>query len=115
MIPVDWVGFGVFDKPRHRQWVYPPGLSVYIRRTQRFLSKEFVSTLEIGSVEAAKPGTGAFTEWLPAFEEAADKFGCIPFIENVMTPRFREFWEGRGYLRVPTAMPDFCYYRPLRG
>ena len=97
--------------PVPNAWVKPEGLEVYVRRGQKLIEGKVQPTLEIANVRANQIGTGALTRWVPEFESLADKLGRIVFVENVLNPRFREFWSRRGYVLRP-HLHDFCYWRP---
>lgn len=97
-----------------RSYVKHPGFSsLYVRLTKRFLGGNLVEpVLDIASLEAKKPGRGAFTElhnWLrKEFPE------LWIYIEIVHNERFREKLLRMGYT-LQKSGESFCYYMPPEG
>ena len=78
----------------NRMWLQSPKMQVYVRKSNR-LYPNMTRTLDIASieVEGEHRGQGIFT----AFLSEAEQMGVPIYIENVLQPDFRKFFENRGY------------------
>ena len=84
-------------------WFAVPGhhLRVYARfKGWRVIEGRWVDTIELSTIDCAKPGKGHFTAWLPEFEDFGKYLGRAVYVENVMLPRFKSFWSKRGYTAI---------------
>lgn len=90
-------------------WIYERSLSVYIRRSNRFLSDKSVPALDIASVEVDQKyrGMGIFTSFLNRFEAAASELNRAVFVENILNARLVTFLMNRGYIKYPGSV-DIC-------
>lgn len=83
--------------PRGRAWIVVPGLQVYVRLTQRYLNGQLWDTLDLATLQADEPGSGALSTWMPEVESFADDMSRIIYVENVINERLRDWLERRGY------------------
>ena len=90
-------------------WVHERDLSVYVRRSMRFIGKEAVKCLDIASVEVneKRRGCGIFKEFLARFEVEAKNLNRAVFVESILEPRLLQFLFKRGYIKHPHST-DIC-------
>lgn len=86
-----------------RSWITDGGLNIYVRKAQHILFHEDASEqvrrcLDFATIEAHEPGNGALRSMLPHFLSLAADADLWLRIENVMVPRFQEFWRKHGFL-----------------
>jgi GNAT superfamily N-acetyltransferase len=97
-------------------WIYDaaPHLDVYVRHAKRMVDGKLVEMFDIASIEVVDGhrGQGIFTSFLNAAEELIlpDK---IIFIENVLDPRFQEFFRKQGYIDWGPRQLD-CFIKRKR-
>lgn len=77
-------------------------MDLYIRRAYRIVeSQTYNNVLDLANLKVRHDvqGTGVFTRYLPVIEQIAKQHGCSGiFIENIMEPRFAEFFKRNGYV-----------------
>ena len=102
--------------PERNSWVKIPGLRIYLRKATHLIHTEgepvMIQCIDLASLEATKPGKGAFTRFLVDFEDYVDTLyrEKAIYIENVMSDRFASFFERRaGY--IACNAPDRCFLR----
>lgn len=90
-------------------WIHERDISIYIRRSVRFIDNEAIPCLDIGSVEVVEKhrGIGIFTSFLNRFEEASKKLNRVVFIESILNARLVSFLARRGYVKHPHSV-DIC-------
>ena len=101
------------DKGIRNMWVREKGFSsLYVRLCRRYIHGNVVSNvLDIASVEASKPGNGAFTKLI---ERIRKRYPYLTiYIENVLNPRFAVKIMHLGFQRdntTPDELPS--YFKP---
>jgi hypothetical protein len=96
---------------RQRRHLQEPEFSyLYVRYTGRYiLGKACQPVLDIASIEARKPGKGAFTRLLQQIRTSHPELPI--FIEAVINPRFGDKLKALGFQDVgPDLSP--CFYMP---
>lgn len=92
------------SRRRYNRWVFFPehGASLYYRCTTRYLDGALRDTFDLAtiSIEENSRGRGGFTEILGKIEELVDKHNRYLYVENILMPRFQEFFWKRGYTRI---------------
>lgn len=88
------------DQPYKNQWVkHPEFKSLYVRK-----GKSYGNAIQIASIEARKPGKGAFTRLIAWLRE---NYPDRPiFLENILNERFEAHLMKVGF--VPADFPT-CY------
>lgn len=94
-----------------RAHVARPGFStLYVRISQRqLLGRLWKPVLDLSSLEARKPGKGAFKK---LFKHLRDKYKGLPlYVENVLNPRFEVGLRKMGFVDLG---PDYspCFFLP---
>ena len=85
--------------PMRNQWIREKDISIYVRKSVRYLNEEYFHCLDIASVEVdeGKRGEGIFKQFLLRFERTAKECGRVSFIENVQNLRLRDYLLKEGY------------------
>jgi len=93
----------LFHTKLQNVWIREPHISVYIRRSVRFIGDKSIPCLDIGSVEVDEnfQGQGVFTTFLERFECEAKQLNRAVFIESILTHRFQKYLASQGYTPVP--------------
>jgi hypothetical protein len=73
----------------------PCVIKLYVRWARRYINDVRVQCLDIVSVEVMPEGKGLFTELLTWIEQT--NWPCVLYVENVLSHRFQQFFEKRGY------------------
>ena len=106
-----WINFDIFVNSDHirNTWIYERDISIYVRRSQRFIDGKVIPCLDIGSVEVIEKhrGIGIFTSFLNRFEEAAKKLNRAVFVESILEPRLVSFLNRREYTNYRLST-DLC-------
>lgn len=94
-------------------------VKVYLRRSARNKpgTKEFYSALDIANVDITPPGQGTFTRLLADITQLAIEYGFLAlYVENVLDPRFANFFRKRGWLEVNSDpfSPSFFFMLPAQ-
>ena len=92
-------------------WIREPHISVYVRRSIRFIGDKSIPCLDIGSVTVDEKfqGRGVFTAFLERFEHEAEQLNRAVFVESILEPRLRKFLLSEGYSFVPNTMEANMY------
>ena len=78
------------------RWLFTDDMKIYLRNRSYRMG---ITILDIGSVEVFRPGCGLFKKLLPVLLEKACKAGVDGvYIENVLTPRFADFFRRQGWI-----------------
>lgn len=90
--------------PDTNTWLKYVEAEVYVRKSVRFFQGEEYGRpcLDMASVSVYRSKDqckGWFTRWLEEAEQIAFSCGRSIYIENVLTPRFRAYFERSGYVR----------------
>ena len=90
-------------------WIHERDISIYVRRSQRFIDDKATLCLDLASVEVVEGhrGIGIFTSFLNRFEEAATKLNRTVFVESILNARLIYFLSRRGYVKHPHSV-DLC-------
>lgn len=89
------------DTSNRNSWLKFPKLEVYVRRGQHKINGEIQLCFDLASVYATPTGKGTFTRFFSEYESACKEAGVVAYIENVQTPRFQQFFERNGYIKMP--------------
>lgn len=84
-------------------WIEEPGISLYVRKS--FLPK-LRGDYELANMTATKKGTGSLANFLNRWESKYQFF-----IENVLDPKFNQYWLDRGYTMLSKG-PPACFLGP---
>ena len=91
-------------------YVTEPGFSeLYVRSSFRMIESERQRTLDIGRIQAEKPGSGAFA----ALMEKLAPLGTVIYIECVHNKRFAEKLRRMGFVEVYSEGASSFYKKPL--
>ena len=90
---------------RGNEWVYERGLRLYVRCSVPFRHTDY----DLASVEADKPGSGAFTRFLDQYEPL-----YTFYLENVLEPRLVGYYQRRGYTIVEGTAHCPCLRKEAR-
>lgn len=103
---------GFLDSPQRNTWLSKDNLHVYVRKGYHWTGSKLEWCLDLASIEVNKEcrGLGVFT----AFLETVEANSPLPiYVENVLEPRFAEFFDRKGYLSVSQS-EDRCYAKQPR-
>ncbi len=90
----------------HKDWV-----TLYVRRTRRYVhGREYSKVLDLATLEAKDPGTGAFTRLVQHLRKAHPDLGL--YVESVMNPRFREHLKKLGFVCAMDNDFSPCFFLP---
>ena len=94
--------------PLRNAWVSSPGFSaLYVRKARRLLRGSLVDTLDLASMEAAEPGSGALTRLVARLR--AKYPSRVLYVESVLNERLPGKLLALGFERVPGIEPPcFC-------
>lgn len=98
------------------QWFEEGEVHVYLRNAKHCIRTDkgacMLDTVDVASITVDNAGQGHFTRFLADLEEAMPKLAPTRtiFVENVLSPRFAQFFEKRGYIQCNP--PDICFIRP---
>lgn len=95
---------------RCNAWIAEPGFSgIYVRYTKRSINGRMRRVLDLASIQADQPGSGAFTRLLDKLKSNYPKLTL--YIECVLPDRFAEALVNRfGFTRDPRYPNDRNYY-----
>lgn len=97
------------DKNR---WLISPVMKVYVRKGKRFSAERLFNVLDIANIEVKQDeqGKGHFTDFLERYMLLAQKHGFDAiFVENVLTPRFTDFFIKRGWKSDNLEVASFLW------
>lgn len=95
-------------------WRTDGPLEVYLRITQRYINRRIVKTIDLATINVIedKQNQGVFRRFLSGMEALAEDLDRVIYIENVLNPRFAEFFRRRGYTEIDTdGVPCFWFGR----
>ena len=108
MIPTSlavWIKASAGGQFPRNAWFQLPNLEVYVRVVPG------LKRIDIANVLARVRGQGTFTSFLVDMERLADELGFSLYIENVLEPRFADFFRQRGYKEIPSDGPPSFTWR----
>ena len=93
-------------------YVEEPGFTeLYVRRTRRYINGEFYqNVLDIGRIEAAVQGQGAFKALIARLQRDYPTLSI--YVESVLTERFREGLVRLGFQDVGPHPLTPCFFLP---
>lgn len=95
-----------------RHWIYYPHIQIYIRLNVKYFEGIVHNTIEIANVEVDEQhrGQGVFTEYYNKIVQIAKEHNRAICVENVLTPRFRQFFIDRGFKPDPNSTFSYIQY-----
>ena len=97
------------SSPQSNAWLTVGNMSVYVRKGHHPFNDEIIATIDIAnvSVPSKYQNQGTFTRFL----EDVESLGLPVYIENVLTPRFADFFRKRGYDTVSARYDIVSFLR----
>lgn len=106
----DFLRTSTADSRAHAYVRYPGFRSLYVRHTSRYFQGALITpVIDLASLEATRPGKGAFTALLQHLRETFPH--CWIHIECVLNPRFAEKLPSLGFVYEP-AGASACFFLP---
>lgn len=108
-------GYGI---GRNSYVKFPGFRSLYMRFTERYINGRRQVTIDLASLEATRPGNGAFRALVA--ELCAKHPAHTIYVENVLTTRFCEGLERMGFRKqtwgdgAPDGAPSYFMYGSLK-
>ena len=97
--------------PRERsRWIYTDKVTLYTRKSRRYLKKQYVTCIDIADITVHEPhrGTGVFATFIQHVEQVvADPNNSFQgvFVESIVNPYLMNRLTKHGY----TVRDDCCY------
>lgn len=99
------------SSPDTRTWVKVPHGKVYLRKGRRYINGRFRPTFEIATIEFREEsrGQGGWKTFIRQVQEHDLRDFDVIFVENVLNPRFEEWFKKHRWTRFSEEPP--CYYK----
>ena len=89
------------DSPQKTTWLNmvrgSTRLSVYVRKSRRYLEGRLQDAIDIATANAYPQGTGLFTAFVEKVEQIAKERDLIVFVESILNEQLISFFVRRGY------------------
>ena len=103
---------GFLESEDRNKWLKDRYLRVYVRKSRRMIEGDFLSALDIASIQATFPGKGHGTKFLMEAERISPF--AVTFVECVHNERFRGWLVRNGWARVPGEEENFWKKSPCK-